>query len=236
MKCPKCEAEVHLGDRFCKSCGLELKDETEAPAATGEATPADRMRGAGPAGANAEAQGPAPEKDLWEGRYSILKGGGGWILSAVVLLVVVIIYLLNLLGLQENWFLIAGVCAAGLLFLWSFFRHLQAHLTRKYKVTSQRVFYIQGFLSRTTDEIEIIRVDDVQYRQTLVDRIFSLGTVVVIAPTDRTHGDQRGPDGKIAQVGTLELHGVKNPEQVKELIRSYCRLRRDKGALFVEQV
>ena len=54
------------------------------------------------------------------------------------------------------------------------------------RITTQRVFYIQGFLSRTTDELEIIRVDDVQYKQNITERVFGLGRVVVIAPTELT--------------------------------------------------
>lgn len=231
MKCPKCDAEFHLGDKFCKACGYELKDEPEAPAPAGETTAADRLKGA-----KVEETTPVEEKDLWEGRYSILEGGLCWILCALLMIAVVVVYLLDVGGLKQNWFLITGVCVAAVVFLWSFFSSFWRHLTNKYKVTTQRIFYIQGFLSRTTDELEIIRVDDVQYRQNLTERVFGLGRVVVIAPTDRTHGDARGADGKALQGGQLELAGVSNPEEVKELIRKYARMRREKGALFVEQV
>lgn len=231
MKCPKCDAEFHLGDKFCKACGHDLHDEPEGPAPAGETSAADRLKGA-----KVQETAPAEEKDLWEGRYSILEGAMVWIFAAVLMIAVVVVFWLNVGGLKEKWFLIAGLCVAAVLFLWSFFRCFWRHLTNKYKVTTQRIFYIQGFLSRTTDELEIIRVDDVQYKQNLTERVFGLGRVVVIAPTDRTHGDARGADGKPVQAGQLVLAGVSNPEEVKELIRKYARLRREKGALFVEQV
>jgi len=226
MKCTKCDAEIQLGDKFCKSCGNALPEEAEADVSEANGTPAEKMKEA-----RVQKESHVEEKDLWEGRYSIKKAGGWWILSAIVLLTVVVVYLLNLADLKQDWFIITGVCVAGLLFVVSFLIDLKNHFTLKYKVTTQRVFFIQGFLSRKTDELEIIRVDDVQYSQTLFERIFNIGTILVIAPTDKTHGDQ-----KLGGQGKLEMRGVKNPEEVKELIRKYCRLRRDKGALFVEQV
>jgi len=231
MKCPKCAAEVHLSDKFCKSCGESLPEDAEAPRKEGESTTADRLKDA-----QVQAREHVEEKDIWEGRYSVLEAGGWWILSGFLLLAVLVFYIGDIAGLRENWFLVTGVIVSGLIFLVSLFYSFNKHLTNKYKVTTQRVFYIQGFLSRTTDELEIIRVDDVQYKQTLAERIFNLGTVVVIAPTDRTHGDKKDKEGKSAQAGQLVLLGVKHPEEVKEQIRKHCRLRRDKDTLFVEQV
>ena len=78
-----------------------------------------------------------------------------------------------------------------------------------------------GLYANTRDRP--VDFDDVQVRQTLFERIFNIGTVEVVSPTDRTHPK-------------MELHGVKDPNHVKEIIRKYCRMRRDKGALFIEQV
>lgn len=226
MKCPKCDADIQLGEKFCKSCGNSLPEEAEAPVKENDTTPAEKLLDA-----KVQKESHVEEKDLWQGRYSIKEAGGGWFLSAVILLAVVVVYILDLGGLKQDWFIITGAFVAGFTFLFFFFRDLKNFLTLKYRVTTQRVFFIQGFLSRTTDELEIIRVDDVQYRQSLIERIFNIGTIVVIAPTDKTHGDAtRGG------VGKLEMRGVKDPGNVKELIRKYCRLRREKGALFVEQV
>ncbi len=226
MKCPKCDAEIQLGEKFCKACGLALPEEAEVPVKNTDTTPAEKLLDA-----KVQKESHVEEKDLWQGRYSIKEAGAGWFLSALLLLVVVVVYILNLGDLKQDWFIITGVFVAGFTFLFFLFRDLKNYLTLKYRVTTQRVFFIQGFLSRTTDELEIIRVDDVQYRQGLFERIFNIGTIVVIAPTDKTHGEPtRGGTGK------LEMRGVKDPEKVKELIRKYCRLRREKGALFVEQV
>jgi membrane protein YdbS with pleckstrin-like domain len=233
MKCPGCNVDVQLGEKFCKSCGAELPQDPETPVKNTDPTAADKMRNA-----KVQTEDHVEEKDLWEGRYSVLEAGGWWILSAILLLAVVVFYLVEIVdGLKgSNTFLIIGISVAALVFLFGTVRHVHGWLTNKFKITTQRVFYIQGFLSRTTDELEIIRVDDVQYKQNLYERLFNVGTVVVIAPTDRTHGDHKRQENKAAVEGKLELKGVKNPEEVKELIRKYCRLRRDKGALFVEQV
>ena len=51
----------------------------------------------------------------------------------------------------------------------------------------------------------------------------SIGTIVVDTPSDRSHEK-------------IQLVGVTEPEKVKEIIRKYARMRREKAALFVEQV
>ncbi len=51
----------------------------------------------------------------------------------------------------------------------------QKILSRRYRLTGQRLFIEKGILSQTIDQTELIRVDDVRLRKKLVDRIFGLG-------------------------------------------------------------
>ncbi len=220
MKCPKCSVEVTHGDRFCKSCGGELP-EPESPPKRDDPSTADALRSA----KGKDDGTPAPEEvQLWEGRYSIKEGANVWFMLACALLGILIVHLFvfNAENRSSTFLLVAGGIVL-VLFLLSVAKYFVSHLTNKYRITTQRLFLIQGFLSRTTDEVELIRVDDIVVKQTLFERLCKIGTIVVETPSDRTHP-------------RVELVGVQNPEVVKEMIRKYGRMRREKSALFVEQV
>lgn len=94
-------------------------------------------------------------------------------------------------------------------------------LQTRYRLTSQRLFIERGILSRTMDQSELIRVDDVRMLQSFVNRVFNIGTVLLMT-TDVT-------DRAVAIVG------VKDPVRVSELIRQQMRTLRGK-TLFVENV
>jgi len=95
-------------------------------------------------------------------------------------------------------------------------------LSTRYRLTTHRIFKETGILSRDLNEIELVRVDDVAVHQNVIQRIFNVGVVTVIAPHDQTEP-------------RLELVGIENPIEVKEMIRNHVRLRR-KGSLNVENI
>jgi hypothetical protein len=88
-------------------------------------------------------------------------------------------------------------------------------------LTGQRIFVERGVLSRTTDQTELIRVDDVRVKQSLWDRIFGLGSIEILS-TDTTHG-------------SLIIQGVEKPHEIAEHIRGNMRKLRSKS-LFVEHL
>jgi len=92
----------------------------------------------------------------------------------------------------------------------------------RYRLTTQRLFYDQGILTRVTDQLELIRVDDVRLRQGIVDRIVDTGDVEVMG-TDAT--DTR-----------LVLQAVSEPSVVAEHVRRHVRNARGRQTLFVESV
>lgn len=94
-------------------------------------------------------------------------------------------------------------------------------LSMHYRITTQRIFIEKGLLSRTLDQTELIRVDDVRMHQTLANRIFDIGTVLVMT-TDVT-------DRAVAIVG------IKAPVRVTEIIRQQMRTLRGK-TVFIENV
>lgn len=84
--------------------------------------------------------------------------------------------------------------------------------TTRFKITRRRVETERGVLSRTVDSLELWRVVDVQYHQTLLDRLLDNGSVVLIG-TDQTHPK-------------LELHGLPGHRQLFEKLRDAVQLAR----------
>jgi len=73
-----------------------------------------------------------------------------------------------------GWILLPGIVGAFLL-LWVVAK------TRgtRWKLTSQRVERELGILSKRVDNVELWRVRDVQYRQSLWERIFGVSSLVI---------------------------------------------------------
>jgi membrane protein YdbS with pleckstrin-like domain len=88
-----------------------------------------------------------------------------------------------------------------------------------FRLTTQRLFIERGILSRTIDQTELIRVDDVRMHQSLLNRMFDVGTVMLLT-TDTTDR-------------SVTIEGVKNPKEVAEAVRQQMRLLRGKS-VFVE--
>ena len=85
--------------------------------------------------------------------------------------------------------------------LWTYL----VHVSSKYKVTHRRVETEHGVLSKRVDSLELWRVLDVEYTQSLVDRIFKNGRIKLIST------DQTNPE--------LILHGLPEHRQLFEALR-----------------
>jgi hypothetical protein len=73
-------------------------------------------------------------------------------------------------------------------------------------VTNQRIVIESGFFSRSLEEIDMRSVDDIEFRQSFLERIFGIGEILVVS-TD-----------KVAP--RLALDGIHDPRNKRELIRS----------------
>ena len=168
---------------------------------------------------------PAPEQPLWEGSPSIALLYGKLLRLAIRFLVLVAIgYFAIVKGLPalassssemgvfveehaDNLRLgIIGLLA--LAFIPAVFAVVMAiarNRTTHYRVTSQRIVIESGLFSRSLEEIDMRSVDDIEFRQSLLERIFGIGEIVVVS-TD-----------KVAPRRTL--HGIHNPRNTRELIR-----------------
>lgn len=166
---------------------------------------------------------PRSEKPLWQGRTDWKHFMMVVLLGAAVLIVLetILVFVARGTRLTTGWAVLVGalfaILVAGSVAAVIFYRVLYT----KYELTTQRLFISRGILSQVRDESELIRVDDVRLHQTLLDRLFRLGTVEVMS-TDATHKDAK-------------LVGVADAKAVAEHIRAQMRTLRSRS-LFVENL
>jgi uncharacterized membrane protein YdbT with pleckstrin-like domain len=89
-----------------------------------------------------------------------------------------------------------------------------ARITMRYKLTNERLIITHGFISKTIEELELYRVNDVSMHQGLVERMFGLGDVR-LETTDATSPEP-------------QLKDIKSPERVKDMIRVAARAERQR--------
>lgn len=84
-------------------------------------------------------------------------------------------------------------------------RHLGLPISfTRYALSEDRLFLSQGFLNIKDDDVLLYRVRDIDSSRTLWQRIFGVGTIVVMS------SDKSMPN--------LVLKNIKHPLEVKELI------------------
>lgn len=181
------------------------------------------------------------ERDIWKGRYSNRAAAGGFLFALILAIILAIVCVI--LGrsmettLRSVIWIAAGVIVLVFLVrvLARWFRH---HFTLRYRLTTERLFVDKGLFSRTRDEIELIRVDDVRVKQGIMDRLFKVGQVTVIStdPTLRSYTPKaQGKEHRKGDVGAFTMWGIDDPDAVKEKVRHYTRARRKKS-LHVESL
>jgi len=215
VKCPECAQQVSTEAVSCPHCGKVLS--------VGAAVPSG-----GPGGVvfPPASSPPVAEQPLWEGRPSaaLVYGKVLRLIIRAVVLFAIGYFVINV-GLPDA----ASVSAAVRLFVeengetikWITIALLGIALvppaialplavarlkSTYYKVTNQRILIEQGVVSKSLIEIDMRSVDDTEFHQTFLERIFGIGEVWVVS-TD-----------KIAP--KMVLHGIHDPRQTRELIRA----------------
>ncbi|MCA9709442.1 MAG: PH domain-containing protein [Myxococcales bacterium] len=119
---------------------------------------------------------------LYEGiaRHSASIGGyAKWILVCVVGTT------LGVLLQQIDFFAKFPLWLLGLLGLPGVLVVFLRHITTRYKITLRRVEFEKGIISKHVDSLELWRVLDVRYSQSLVDRMTGNGRIVLVS-TDKS--------------------------------------------------
>jgi len=177
----------------------------------------DASAGSIPSGTS-EADSPRPEssateeQEIWEDRYAFANFvgrfiiGGGLIVGCAVLAI-------DAYSENHRMFrpltILLGI-AATLFWLWLAIRIFQARLSHHYQLTSHRLFVSQGIFRRRRDMMELTHLKEVTLQQqTFFDHLFKIGTVAVASNLNGTP--------------TLFIAGVRNPQQVMDLIYHHAR-------------
>jgi hypothetical protein len=94
-------------------------------------------------------------------------------------------------------------------------------MVESYVITSERIKIITGFVSRHVENFELIRMQDIDFKQSAGERMFGLGDLTI-----RGH-DPSDP--------TIMLRNVPKPEEVYELLRrAWLDARKRYGLQFRE--
>jgi membrane protein YdbS with pleckstrin-like domain len=192
-----------------------------APTSQGRSTGAARLRPGNASGGSTPA-----EAELWSGAYSP-KAMIGWIFGAALLTLIGAIAA----SFAEPWGWTAFAIGAVIVWAAVGLVALYRRLTVRYQLTTFRLFHETGLLSRTRDRIEVIDIDDVTLTQGIIERMFNVGTISVLA-SDHSLAGKDGKDG----MGTLVMPGIDNPRQVADLIDNTRRQERERRAIFMENV
>jgi membrane protein YdbS with pleckstrin-like domain len=212
VACPECRQQVSTEAASCPHCGKQLTGIAAA------AVPGSVVFASGGV--------PSSEQILWEGRPSVALLFGklvGVIIRCLVLFTIG--YFLITIGLptlaslsaemrslveqNRNAIELGIVVLLSITVLPSVVALPQALARIKnthYKVTSQRIVIESGVFSRSLEEIDMRSVDDIEFHQSFLERIFGIGQVFIIS-TD-----------KVAP--RFALHGIHDPLKTRELVRA----------------
>lgn len=206
--CPACHKDLDDSVKNCPNCNLP------SPSTSTDANTA------APANAAADSSG-TTTSDFVIWRYSG-KAFRAWaILNWIITLILVGlgIYLSVSGKMGEHQKIIWGIIIAIVAIDWIWFLVVYFYRTNfiSYRLTEAHLYSEKGFFHRTIDTMELITINDLQMRQTLLDRLINggVGTIEVHSPTDKT--------------GTLKMNGMVNPQDVLEKIDSARRRLRGRG-------
>jgi hypothetical protein len=94
-------------------------------------------------------------------------------------------------------------------------------LVESYVITSERIKLITGMVSRHVENFELIRIQDIDFKQNVGERVFGLGDITI------TGHDPSDP--------IIVLRNVAKPEEVYELVRrAWLDARKRYGLQFRE--
>lgn len=251
MKCRKCISPIEADSRFCRHCGAKVvrvmaagvaatSDRAEKSASRngspsrprstasngngGSASPQTRIKD------QAHALTPVPTGDVYRDpqfEQPIWQGRPTWRAS---------------MGLWTLWFLISGCCLYGasrytagdsslVQVTWIFVvgsavmilvREALVVYGMSYHLTTQRLFIHRGILTRVSDQMELVRIDDVRLMQSLTDRLMNTGNVEIFSSDESEEN--------------INLKSISAPVEFAEAIRLHVRGARSKGTLSVESL
>jgi hypothetical protein len=78
-------------------------------------------------------------------------------------------------------------------------------LTLYYKITDERILITEGLFGKATENIELVRIQDIAHKQSFGERLINVGDITVLSH-DSSHPQ-------------YHLKNVRNPKEVNEILR-----------------
>lgn len=183
---------------------------------TSPQSPAEKLRAAGVHTDSDE------EREIWSGTFSnkAMLGHALGVLLVSILLLIVVASVGALRGSFKIW--LAAIALIGIHWLVLGGILVYHKLSRHYELTTQRFKHRAGILTRTSDRIELIDIDDVRVKQGPIQAMVGVGNVVITS-SDATHPE-------------LILQGIENVRDVADLIDDARRAERRKRGLHIEAI
>jgi membrane protein YdbS with pleckstrin-like domain len=219
MQCWACGTTLLEVSNFCHRCGARVRRQQPKEAANSGASVTAPLAQAEPTASSGQPPRSTPptEADVWTGRPAIGSLAGRFTFAGVCVLALIggLAYIVQWNGV-ENWrsflWTVAGVLLV-ILGVWLLVSVIKTKLTLRYRLTTERLIIERGFLSKRTEELDLLRVEEATVHQGLFDRLANVGNIVIAStePTDPLH----------------IIVGVEQPVELKERIRQQTReLRR----------
>jgi membrane protein YdbS with pleckstrin-like domain len=100
----------------------------------------------------------------------------------------------------------------------AFIAPVLAQKTIRYRISNYRIDYERGVLSKNIDTLELWHVEDIQFHQSLMDRLAGVGTITVISHDDTTP--------------KLQLHGLPRPRELFDALKQrVIAVKRQRGVI-----
>lgn len=220
MLCPKCGRDNPDDSRFCNQCGerfLQLKMTGRESSLYAPVNMAGQSSQSASASQSSYIPPQTEEKILWYGCMSwkaLLNGGWLFVLLLMILLPIVVS---KIEALRPYWYISLLSIMPIPFFLISLFIKQSV----RYRITTERLTVIRGILSRSSDDMQLVRIEDLKYYQTFLNRIFKVGDLEIYS-TDKSEP-------------ALIIEGIDRPDEMKENLWQAVRERR-KAMLYMEQL
>ena len=159
---------------------------------------------------------------IWSGRFDSRSMVDTWAvlgIATVAILVLTIFLYMNVESLQSSELWIGLIVI--LLIMWGgpYLSMLLKQWSLKYELTEDRLVTWRGILSRRRDQIDVIKIDDMTCKQSLLQRFMGVGTIEIIS-SDAT-------DPKIL------VQGIKDVHRVFDMIAKVRKQERDKKEVYM---
>lgn len=212
MRCPHCHADVSAKAQFCSQCGESLDAVPQRRFETTESRPK-------PHPLASDLTDDDEERELWRGTYSAKGMINYWLVAIAATIALPSVGAYASLD-RVGWIgLLALLAVLWLgLFIMVGFQKLDVH----YVLTNQRLMHRSGILTRHSHRIEVIDIDDVSYRQGIIERLFGVGTITILS------SDHSDPE--------LELPGIDHVHEVAAMMDEARRAERVRRGLHIEAI